>query len=144
MKKAVFVDTWGWLALGHLKDLQHENVRKLFKRLNDEGINFHTSDYVLDELITILFRRESFEEGVRFMKGIFQGAEYGNPTIERVTSSRFSAAWGLRLKFQDKPKISFTDLTTMVIMQEIGISQILSGDEHFIQVGMGFKKVPIN
>ena len=30
----------------------------------------------------------------------------------------------------------------MVIMEERGISQVLTEDAHFIQVGMGFIKIP--
>ena len=43
------------------------------------------------------------------------------------------------IRFKDKPFISFTDLTTIVVRQESGIKQILTQDEHFIHVGMGFK-----
>ncbi|HED03407.1 MAG TPA: PIN domain-containing protein [Candidatus Fraserbacteria bacterium] len=62
--------------------------------------------------------------------------------VERVTADRFSAAWELRKRFQDKPLISFTDLLSMVLMKEQGIRQVLTEDEHFIQVGMGFSRVP--
>ncbi len=34
----------------------------------------YTSDYVLDELITLLFRREVFEEATRFVQGILAAA----------------------------------------------------------------------
>jgi len=40
--------------------------------------------------------------------------------LERITAERFEKAKGLRMKFKDKPRIAFTDLTTMVIMTEIG------------------------
>jgi preprotein translocase subunit Sec63 len=52
------------------------------------------------------------------VEGIFKAAERSHLTIERVTSERFAAAWKLRQRFQDKPKISFTDLTSMIIMRE--------------------------
>ena len=48
----------------------------------------------------------------------------------------------LRLKFEDKPRILFTDLSSMVVMKELGIADILTGDTHFVQVGMGFVTVP--
>jgi predicted nucleic acid-binding protein len=46
------------------------------------------------------------------------------------------------MKFKDKPRISFTDLTTMVVMAEIGITNIITEDDLFSQVGMGFQKMP--
>lgn len=38
--------------------------------------------------------------------------------------------------------IAFTDLTSMVVMHERNIVQILTQDAHFAQVGFGFERVP--
>jgi predicted nucleic acid-binding protein len=136
------VDTWGWLALGHRRDLHHGTVKQLYKDLRDGQTPIYTSDYVLDETITLLFRREPFQEATRFMEGVIAAAAKGHVSIERVTSQRFLAAWELRTKFQDKPMISFTDLTSMAIMEEHNIQQVLTEDDHFLQIGMGFIQVP--
>jgi uncharacterized protein len=141
-REPIFVDTWGWLALGHRPDPHHLPVRRTFRDLRDQQVSIYTSDYVLDELITLLFRREVFAEAVRFIEGIVAAAALGHVRIERATPDRFMAAWELRKRFQDKPRISFTDLLSMVIMEERGIRQVLTEDEHFIQVGMGFFRVP--
>ncbi len=69
MPKAVFIDTWGWLALGHRRDARHQEVKALYQALQKEGSLCYTTDYVLDETITLLFRREVFEEAIRFMEG---------------------------------------------------------------------------
>jgi len=141
-REAVFVDTWGWMALGHRREPRHAEVKHIYQELRSNQIPTYTSDYVLDELITLLFRHEVFEEAMRFVEGILGAAVLGQLRIERVTPDRFSAAWELRKRFQDKPTISFTDLTSMAIMDERGIQQVLTEDEHFIQVGMGFSRVP--
>jgi uncharacterized protein len=62
--------------------------------------------------------------------------------VEWITPERFEKAKDLRLKYQDKPKISFTDLTSMVLMKEHGIEAIITEDEHFEHVGMGFQLKP--
>jgi predicted nucleic acid-binding protein len=62
--------------------------------------------------------------------------------IEHVTPERFSRAWRLRLRYRDKPRISFTDLTSFVVMRELGLRQVLTGDAHFEQVGFNFSKLP--
>lgn len=59
-----------------------------------------------------------------------------------ITPKRFTDTQKLRLKLQDKPNISFTDLSSMVVMSELGINQILTGDAHFTHVGMGFEISP--
>ena len=142
MPEPIFIDTWGWLALGHRRDARHQEIRAFYQSLRKEGARLYTTDYVLDEVITLLFRREIIEETIPFTEGIFQAGQVGQLIIERIASHRFTAAWELRKKFQDKPRISFTDLTSMVIMQERGIKRILTEDDHFLHIGMGLQKVP--
>jgi predicted nucleic acid-binding protein len=137
-----FVDTWGWMALGHRREPRHREIRTYYQQLRAQHSIVYTSDYVLDEVITLLFRRAAFAEAVHFLEGLFTAAERGHLRIERMTSERFAAAWRLRQRFQDKPRISFTDLTSMIIMQEHDVRQIVTEDEHFFHVGMGFLKVP--
>jgi predicted nucleic acid-binding protein len=62
--------------------------------------------------------------------------------VEEVSRERFGAALELRFQFSDKPKISFTDLTSMVIMREFGIVDVMTADNHFRQVGLGFHTLP--
>jgi uncharacterized protein len=142
MPEVVFIDTWGWLALGHRRDPHHQEIKDFYQALKAQGVPLSTTDYVLDEVITLVFRREVYEEAVRFMEGIFEAGQQGRLTIERITSERFVSAWELRKRLQDKPKISFTDLASMVIMRERTIKQILTDDDHFLHVGMEFQKVP--
>ncbi|PSB26038.1 type II toxin-antitoxin system VapC family toxin [Stenomitos frigidus] len=139
---SIFIDTWGWLALGHRADNYHQTVKEIYQHLRQTQAQMHTSDYVLDELISLLFGRELFQEATGFVEGIFAATELGQLQIHRVTSQHFAQAWGLRKRFQDKPLISFTDLTSMVMMQEQGILSVLTQDDHFLQIGMGFVKVP--
>ena len=141
-REDIFVDTWGWMALGYRREPRHTHVKRLFQELRSNETPICTSDYVLDETITLLFRRENFEEATRFVNGILAAAALGQVRIERVTPDRFSAGWELRKRFQDKPNISFTDLTSMAIMDERSINQVVTEDEHFLQVGMGFSKMP--
>ena len=142
MPNSVFIDTWGWVALGHRKDARHHEVKGLYKELQSQGARLYTSDYVLDELITLLFRKEVFEEAVRLVEGLFHASEQRLLTIERITSGRFASTWTLRRKLQDKPRISFTDLSSMAVMEELGIERVLTDDEHFEHVGMGFRMCP--
>ncbi len=127
------------MTLGDPSETRHKEVNQFYHELYRKRVSIYTSDYVLNELITLLFRRVPFREGVRFIEGI-QGSAVIK--VELVTLTRFTAAWELRKRFQDKPKISFTDLTSMAIMKEVGIQQVLTEDAHFTHVGMGFARVP--
>ena len=142
MADALFIDTWGWLALGHKQDPFHSTVKSYYAAAQKNLHPVVTSDYVLDETITLIFRRETTDEAIKFMEGIYQSADSGFLTIERVTTGRFAAAWQLRKRLSDKPLISFTDIVSMVIMQERGIQRILTRDEHFLHVGMDLQFAP--
>jgi predicted nucleic acid-binding protein len=135
----LFVDTWGWLALADRGEREHAQVVSFYaERTRRTGL-IVTSDFVLNELLTIIFARISFEMASRFADSILRSPFI---TIERITPERFQKAWELRLKFSDKPRISFTDLTSMATMNELGISEVLTADKHFAQVGMNFRLLP--
>jgi len=128
--------------LGYRREPRHQEVTHFYRNLRAQKVTAYTTDYVLDELITLLFRREIFDEALRFVEGIMAATTHGYLIIERITPMYFSTAWDLRRRYKDKIQISFTDLTSMVVMRELQIRQVLTSDEHFFQVGMGFQKVP--
>ena len=55
------------------------------------------------------------------LESINNAIDRGYLTLEWIGPSRFEEAKLLRLKFDDKPRISFTDLTSMVVMKELRI-----------------------
>ena len=91
IQEPIFVDTWGWVALGHRRDQYHPVVKSVFTQLRANQIKIHTSDYVLDEVITLLFKREILQEAVQFIEGILQAEELGQVQVHRVTPERFQA-----------------------------------------------------
>ncbi len=137
----LFIDTWGWIVLNNRRELRHKELNEFYSSWrNRKGVSY-TTDYVLDETFTLLFRRLPFKQAVDSLAIIELAINEGYLRLERITGERFEKAKGLRIKFQDKPRISFTDLTSMVVMAERGITNILTEDDHFDQVGMGFQKI---
>jgi predicted nucleic acid-binding protein len=139
---SLFVDTWAWLTLRDRQEARHQEVKAFYCRFRGENGRLCTTDYVLDEAFTLLFRRLPFSQARESLDILNKAIQEGYLQLEWITSERFEQAKRLRLRFQDKPRISFTDLTSMVVMDELGITDILTEDAHFMQVGMGFKLVP--
>lgn len=135
----LFVDTWGWLALADPKDPYHTEAVECYREYGKRVAAVVTSNFVLDESFTLLFRRRPYKEALHFSSGLL-GSQY--IWIETVTEPRFKMAYELRQRFFDKPRISFTDLSSMAIMTELKISDILTGDDHFSQVGLGLRRIP--
>jgi predicted nucleic acid-binding protein len=135
----VFVDTWGWLALADPEDHFHGEAAECYRAFGNQAGRVVTSNFVLDETFTLLFRRRPHSEATRFSSGLLESPFI---RVETVTDVRFKKAYDLRKKFFDKPRISFTDLSSMAIMSELKMTDILTGDDHFTQVGLGFRRIP--
>nr|MDO8080040.1 PIN domain-containing protein [Candidatus Freyarchaeota archaeon] len=142
MAKLVFVDTWAWLALANRKDSNHKSAFREYKEMRRENCIMVTSDYVLDEVITALFRNVVFVTAVRFIEALHSMIKNDQLKLERISEERFRIAWQLRKKLKDKPNISFTDLTSFGLMQELKITKVFTGDADFVKVNLGFEIVP--
>ena len=134
----LFVDTWGWVAVADRGDSSHEAATEIFRQARRSG-GAVTSNFILDETFTLLFKRRPFEDAWHFTTDVVRSPFID---IQEVTGARFSRTIELRKQFSDKPRISFTDLSTMAIMQEFGVTDILTADKHFTHVGLGIRALP--
>ena len=130
------------MALANRKNSYHEIAKACYEKIKMLGYKLVTSDYVLDETITILFRNVAFIKALMFVDAIFSMIKMKKIRLEKVNAQRFEAAWVLRKKYQDKPDISFTDFTSFVIMQEKGIRKVFTGNSHFRALNLGFEIFP--
>lgn len=138
----VFIDTWGWAAISNARDAHHRDALDFYRNLLADRRQIVTSDYVVSETITWVFRRIQVEQAVVFIQGLFEAFEKNRVHLKTVGPDQMQAAWTLRKTYLDKPTISFADFTSMVVMQESNIDQVMTDDDHFEHVGLGFQKVP--
>jgi uncharacterized protein len=137
--KKVFFDTWGWVAIAHKEDDRHKDALSFYKAyLLKKGIPV-TTDYVLAETVTLL-RAKTHGVDV-FIDAILSAEKEEKILIERIGEARWEKAWALSKKYQDKADVSFVDLTSFVVMKENGISEALTADKHYEEVGLGLKKL---
>src|SRR5215813_2489416 len=61
------VDTWGWLSLADDREPRHRHVRQVVAELGRAAGTAVTTDYILDETLTLVFRRLPFARARRFM-----------------------------------------------------------------------------
>lgn len=122
---AIFIDTWAWVTMSSSREPRFHEILAFYQEINKRAVPLYTSDYVLDEFISLIFSREPYSHARGFVEALFESAGTKLLQIERVDAARFLATWELRKRYQDKPRISFTDLTSMVIMRELGIIKCL-------------------
>ena len=142
MSNAIFIDTWGWLTLNDAGERRHIEVANLYPTLIAERTPIYTSTFVLDETFTLFFKRLNSFQAKQAMLQLSEAFSTEQFELIQMDEFRFNQTQMLRLKYLDKPQISFTDLTSMLIMQEFDIYRILTEDAHFTQVGLGFQLEP--
>ena len=101
-----------------------------------------TTDYILDETFTLFFKRLNDYNAHSSIDILLKLIDSDSLVIERISPRRFNNTIELRKKLSDKPDISFTDLTSMVVMNEMAIEHIITDDAHFQHVGFNFQIVP--
>ena len=124
----IFVDTGAWFATFVPNDPDH---RAADAWLEQNTAPLVTTDFVLDELLTLLKRRGEFERAVRLGQSIMDGSI---ADMQWVTPSDLQAAWHTYQRFRDK-QWSFTDCTSRVVIERLSISAAFAFDEHFRQFG---------
>lgn len=97
---------------------------------------FYTTDYILDETLTLLRTRVDHKAAVEFGRIILSSRVV---KVLPIIGERWRKAWRLFVKYEDK-NFSFTDCTSFVVMKELRLPAALAFDHHFSQ--MGFITVP--
>lgn len=138
----LFVDTWGWLALRDKGQPRHREAVGAFNGMRVQEGGIVTTDYVLDETFTLVFRRLAIHKARASVEALLAAVDEGAITLCAITGDRFREAVRLRLKFKERPEISFTDFTSIAVMRELGLKRVLTEDRHFAQVGLGLELVP--
>jgi len=124
----IFVDTGAWFAAFVPNDSDHAAADVW---LGQNRLPLVTTDFVLDELLTLLKRRGEYDRAVRLGPAILDGTI---ATLEWVTPADVRAAWEVFRRFRDKGW-SFTDCTSRVVIQRLSIDTAFAFDEHFRQFG---------
>jgi predicted nucleic acid-binding protein len=138
INRSIFVDSWAWLALANKRDSWHQVAARGYEQIKADGWFLVTSDYVLDEVITSLFKSVNFDGALKFIEALISDAKTEQIYLERIDEERFNYAWMLRNVYRDKADMSFTDLTSFVLMKELNISRAFTGDHHFETANLGF------
>jgi uncharacterized protein len=90
--RTVFIDTWAWIQLGHPREDRHEEVKAACKEFESQGTALVTTDYVLSETITLLFKRESAERAVKYLEQLIADTKSERIMLERIGENYFEKA----------------------------------------------------
>jgi predicted nucleic acid-binding protein len=127
--RRLFVDTLYWSALINRRDQWHERV--LVASVAWRGVSLVTTEEVLSEFLTFV---ASFGPQTRATAANLVDEILRDPTIEVLPQSHASFTAGLAL-YQARPDkpYSLIDCVSMQRMRELGLTEALTYDQHFVQ-----------
>jgi predicted nucleic acid-binding protein len=131
MASEIFVDTSGFYACLVARDDGHEEAAAVLVRARGRRC-FVTTDYVLDEVATLLRARRLGH----LVEPVFR-LTVASPAcqIEWMDPVRFGSARAYLGRHGADHGYSFTDCFSFCTMERLGLREALTKDEHFRQAG---------
>jgi len=128
--KPVFADSLYWIAITYVRDQWHRQAIKASQRTQRAEIV--TTEEVLTEFLAA-FR---YDRVLRQAATASIERVGNNPKVTVLEQSHQSFLDGLVL-YKDRPdkEYSLTDCISMLAMRKLGITEILTHDNHFKQEG---------
>lgn len=127
----IFVDTSAFLAIENRRDVHHRSALFFRDDCLRRGEALVTSDYVLDETYSVIRVRAGHAVAVNFGEAIQASSLL---RIEHVSPEILDEAWRFLQVFAD-PHLSFTDCTSLVLMERLGIGTAFSFDARLRSYG---------
>ena len=134
----IFVDNAGCMECDDVADPAHIPARLATDAALEQGNVLITTDYLIDETMTLVRMRL----GLTAAKSWWEQLD-GSPRLrwEWIGMERVARARKAFFRYSDKT-YSFTDCTSLVVMQELKLKNVLTTDRHFQQ--MGFQVLPLS
>jgi uncharacterized protein len=124
----IFVDTSAWFASIVPSDSDHQTA---VQWLQQNSQSLWTTDYVVDETLTLLRARHERNRALSLGSAFFSGAL---AKLYYLSEEDIQQTWQVFRQFSDK-NWSFTDCSSKVVIGNLKINQAFSFDHHFHQFG---------
>ena len=128
----IFVDTSAWYAVEVEDDVNHEAACKFLSKIatGTYGVSV-TTDYVLDETLTLLRSRRGLASANTFIDKIRKSKSVH---VFWIDETLFEKALDIFRK-SNRKAWSFTDCTSFALMQDLSVSEAFTFDSHFREAG---------
>lgn len=124
----VFVDTGAFFALAWNRDGHHAQAMAIVARLDGSHRPMVTTDLVVAETHALLVNRVNRDAGHRWIE------QFAVP-IFFTTNAQYQAARAVLRRYSDKD-FTLADAVSFVVMEHLGIREVLTFDDHFRQYGL--------
>jgi predicted nucleic acid-binding protein len=131
----IFLDTSFLFAYYNADDEDHDEAVSLSICLSQNNIVCVISDYIIDELLTLLSSLVGKSKAIKLCNDLIDDIKDGFFILIYIDYDIFNEALRTFIQFKDK-EWSFTDCTSYTIIKRDGIDKAISFDEHFRQFGI--------
>lgn len=132
--RRIFVDTQGWAEVFHSAALHHAQAVDVMQQAQVNAWELVTSNLILSELVPLLHSRNFRLAQAQILDIITRIRNVPALTVVVVDAVVDQQAWALLYANPQQPW-SHVDATSMVLMRQLGITDVLTADHHFAQAG---------
>ena len=128
----IFIDTSAWYAVEVEDDINHKSACKFLAQIasGKHGVAV-TTDYIIDETLTLLRSRRGLNSALSFIDKIRNSKSI---RVFWINEDLFEKALHT-FQNSDRKTWSFTDCTSFALMKELTISAAFCFDIHFREAG---------
>jgi predicted nucleic acid-binding protein len=131
MPNRAFLDTSGWLALLHSRDVNHKQANKVWLDLGEHGYEIVLTDWIIAETGNGLSRTRIRHLFPRAVDQLWSSSRVSAVMMDRMLIAK---AIEYYRRYSDK-FWGLVDCASFVVMQERGITEAFTSDQHFEQAG---------
>ena len=131
----IYLDTSALIALGDLRDMNHNPAVEYFTKSLDSGMIFVLGRHILIEYIDGLTKRVSKEKAIKALENISKSSLL---FVENITEADWEMALKHFRRYTDK--IDLTDSLSFALMERENIKKVFTFDKDFAT--HGFLMVP--
>ncbi|MBS3795846.1 MAG: type II toxin-antitoxin system VapC family toxin [Candidatus Thorarchaeota archaeon] len=128
---SIFVDTSGFFDFYNSSSAKHEDAVETMKEIQKgRWGQIVTTNYVLDELLTLICYKIDHQSAVSFGKDLRKS----DVVIVFIDKQLEKHAWNY-FKALENSEISFTDYTSFVVINRLNVDSVFTFDRHFTMQG---------
>jgi len=124
----IFADTGALFAYAIPDDEHHRKAQKWVRK---NRVPLMTTDYIIDEMLTLIRARGQAIRALQMGELLFTGQV---AIIYYLTEEDILAAWEVFRTYSDK-EWSFTDCTSKIVIEKLELTYAFAFDQHFRQFG---------
>jgi predicted nucleic acid-binding protein len=135
MELSVFIDANVFIAVIAKGDTLHARAFRVLDVIKAEGLLPVTSNFVVSEVVTLISQRVGKESAISVAEALYR---IDSPTVSIRVDEPIERKALEYLKAIPGKNVSFTDCTTLALMELFRIPYLATFDRHFKTFGRSF------